>query len=197
MAARKTNKKLISILVLVFTASLFIAQNASAVDTKQLVYKACTECHDAKKDPKTGKTYWEGQKKTKAEWSKIVNKMQMWGAQLTDQDTNDVNEYLTAMSKGTIKQPTTTTTQKPKPTTTTSNPNSGNIKAQKTAITTTTVMPTTTTTLPPATLAPVTSVPKQQAKTGIEVIWYLLGGGGLVGSGMAMRNKGNQLSDEE
>lgn len=205
MRAKKTgnkriSKRLAATLVLVFALLVAASQSATAEDTKTRVYRACTECHDAKKDPKTGKLYWEGQKKTKKEWAKIVDKMQMWGAQLTNQEADDVVEYLTAVGNGTIKQPTTTTTKRRPTTTTKAADKSGAVKAQKTAITT---LPPTTTTIAPIPVATtvvqpvVTSVLTEQAQTGVEVIWYLLGGGTMIGSGMALRNKDKKLRNDE
>lgn len=172
--------------------------SAYAQDTKQLVYNRCSDtqsgCHS--------KTRWEGKKKTKREWAAIVDRMVRYGAKLTSTEDDLVVEYLTNMSKG-IKTPATTTTTKPKTTATTVRVRTisgageqlpedqqgvygaGALDGLDQANAMTTTLQATTTTL------------TEQAHTGIEMIWYLLGGGMMVSSGLALRNKDRQLSKRD
>jgi hypothetical protein len=184
-----TSKNLISSLV--FVCAILIASTplALAQDTSKLVYDRCSVCHNQSR--------WDGKKKTEKEWAQLVDKMVRWGAELTPSESDLVVNYLTAAGNGKIKQPTTTTTvvRKPQPTTTTTKA-VDNIKSIKTTTTSDPqAAPTTTTTLLPVTTT--TTLLKQQAKTGVEMIWYLLGGGTLIGSGLKLRNKDTQLDEDE
>ncbi len=188
MTPRMTSKKLISSFIVGCAVLVASSPLALAQDTSKLVYDRCTVCHNQSR--------WDGQKKTEKQWSQIVDKMVRWGAELTPEESDLVVSYLAAASSGKIKQPTTTTTnvRRPKPTSTTTDAaKDSNIKAAKTTTTTDPIIPTTTTTILPVT----TTLLKEQAKTGVEMIWYLLGGGSLIGSGLRLRNKDKQLNDEE
>lgn len=189
MTSRMTSKKLIT--GLVFVCAILVASSplALAQDTSKLVYDRCTVCHNQDR--------WEGKKMTEKQWSQTVDKMVRWGAELTPEENDLVVSYLTAASNGKIKQPTTTTVvkQTKSTVTTTKAANNTNIKAAKTTTTSDPVAATTTTTLVPATTT--TTLLKEQAHTGVEMIWYLLGGGTLIGSGLKLRNKDKQFSDEE
>ncbi len=190
MTPRMTSKKLISSFVIVCAISLASSPLALAQDTSKLVYDRCTVCHNQSR--------WEGQKKTEKQWSQIVDKMVRWGAELAPEESDLVVTYLAAASSGKIKQPTTTTTnvRQPKPTSTTTDAvKNSNIKASKTTTTSDPVASTTTTTILP--VATTTTLLKEQAKTGVEMIWYLLGGGSLIGSGLKLRNKDKLLNEEE
>jgi len=165
---------------------------ALAQDTAALVEERCTECHPAEKR-------WKNVKKTEKQWTRIIDQMVRYGAQLNDAETALTVEYLTAMSKGTIKQPTTTTTKiipKPVVTTTVEGKDAHALKTTTTVTeppTTTTLVTTPTTVLAVAVAPPTENVPGQQAETGVEMVWYLLGGGMLLGSGISLRNKNKQL----
>lgn len=194
MMVRK-GKKLATGFVLGFAFLISASSLVVAQDTSKVVYDRCTECHTEKR--------WEDKikkKLTEKQWAKIVDQMVRYGAQLTPEESDLVVEYLTARSTNKIKQPTTTTS-KPveyKATTTTAKKNN---EASTAKITTTTVLATTTSTTPttvPTTVATTvlgtsTSVLSEQAHTGVEMIWYLLGGGMMFGSGLALRNKDKQL----
>ncbi|NCO65320.1 MAG: hypothetical protein COW32_02465 [Candidatus Aquicultor secundus] len=183
-----TSKKLISSFVFVCAVLVASSPLALAQDTSKIVYDRCTVCHNQSR--------WEGQKKTEKQWSSIVDKMVRWGAELTPEENDLVVNYLTAASNGKIKQPTTTTTvvRTPKPTSTTTDASkNSNIKAAKTTTTSDPSASTTTTTILPVTT---TTLLKEQAKTGVEMIWYLLAGGSLIGSGLKLRNKDKQLNDD-
>jgi len=187
MANRVVRKRLI--LSTILASAFFISASSLVVaqDVSKLVNERCTECHKASR--------WEDQKKTEKQWAKIVDQMVRYGAQLKNDESALVVEYLTAKSLNKIKDPTTTTTAKPKATTTTKKVAQSDINAAKT--TTTTAPTNTTTTTAPTTATTVegtaVSVPAEQAQTGVEMLWYLLGGGMLIGSGMSLRNRDRQL----
>jgi len=191
MITRKASKKLLTGFVVLCTGLLTAVPLAMAENTEDMVYRACTECHPA--DKKGSKVYWEEQKKTEKQWSELVDKMVRYGALLTDKESNLVIEYLTAMSGGDPKAGGDTKRPAPKKKVATAESSSSDRSSQKIAqdltTTTTTIPPTTTTTVPPTT----TTILTEQAETGVEMIWYLLGGGMLVGSGMKLRNRDKQL----
>lgn len=188
MIGKKARNRIILGVVLAGTMFAGASSLVLAQDTSKLVEERCTECHTADR--------WKNKKKTEKQWAKIVDEMVRYGAQLNDAETGLTVEYLTAMSQGKIKQPTTTTTKARKITTTTTVDPKNDPNALKTTTTSATIPPTTTTTvLAVSVTAPTESVPGQQAETGIEMIWYLLGGGTLLGSGISLRNKDKQLDE--
>lgn len=191
MTTRKASKKLLTGFVILSVGLLTAIPIAVAENTEDLVYRTCTECHPA--DKKGSKVYWEEQKKTEKQWSELVDKMVRYGALLTDKESNLVIEYLTAMSEGDPKAGGDTKRPEAKKKIATAESGSSDRNSQKIAqdltTTTTTLPPTTTTTEPPTT----TTILTEQAETGVEMIWYLLGGGMLVGSGMKLRNRDKQL----
>ena len=190
MIYRKTHNRIILGVVLVGVMLAGASSIVLAQDTAKLVEERCTECHTADR--------WKNKKKTEKQWTQIIDEMVRYGAQLNDSEAGLTVEYLTAMSQGKIKQPTTTTTKvRPKPVVTTT-VEGKDANALKTT-TTVTEPPTTTTSVTPTTVLaevvtpPVDSVPGEQAETGVEMVWYLLGGGMLLGSGISLRNKDKQL----
>ncbi|MCL6472339.1 MAG: hypothetical protein K6T91_05945 [Firmicutes bacterium] len=194
-------------LLFLTTASLVIAQ-----DTGKIVYDRCTECHVAGKDSKTGKTYWEGRKLTDKQWASIVDNMVRYGARLSESESRLVVEYLTAMSKGSFKRQGTNIRQirrisfdnlikvaKGKTVAKAEADLDSDLKVVQGANSTlppvagtpsTNNAPTLNAPLGSSASGTVPAVPHEQAKTGVEMIWYLLGGGSLIGAGMAIRNRG-------
>ncbi|MBE0448258.1 MAG: hypothetical protein IBX64_09205 [Actinobacteria bacterium] len=187
------------ILGVVFAGAFLISISPLVVaqDTNRLISERCTGCHAASR--------WENENKTEKQWANIVDQMVRYGAQLSEEESVLVVEYLTAKSLGRIKQPTTTTSvAKPKSVTTVASVSKSGIETEgiietdllsPTGITTdaTTTFTTTVTTITATASGTSISVPGEQAQTGIEVIWYLLGGGMLIAAGMSLRNKDRQL----
>lgn len=192
MIYRKTRNRIILGVVLVGTMLAGASSLVLAQDTAKLVEERCTECHTTER--------WKNKKKTEKQWTQIIDQMVRYGAQLNDSEAALTVEYLTAMSSGKIKQPTTTTTKvRPKPVvSTTVEGNDANALKTTTTVTepptTTTLVTTPTTVLAVAVTPPTNNVPGQQAETGVEMVWYLLGGGMLLGSGISLRNKDKQLN---
>lgn len=191
MMAQVINKRLMLGAILAGTLFIGTASQVMAQDTSKLVSERCTECHTASR--------WENAKKTEKQWASIVDQMIRYGVQLSEDESALVVEYLTAKSAGRIKQPTTTTSvAKRKIVTTTVAASKRSLTAAKSTTTTSILSPVTTTATAAATTATTVlgtsvSVPGEQAQTGIEVVWYLLGGGMLIGSGLSLRNKDKQL----
>ncbi len=204
MVGRASGSKLIKALMfpgaLLFIFLGALSPLAIAQDTSKLVYDRCTECHVAGKDQKTGKSYWEGRKLTDKQWAGVIDNMVRYGARLNDSESRLTVEYLTAMSQGSFKREGTNIRSvrhinfdsliKAVSSSVTAR---SSIKTQVDAASNQAPSITPTSTAPPATTPPtqpmVPVAPKEQAKTGVEMIWYLLSGGSLIGSGIALRNR--------
>ncbi|HZD60201.1 MAG TPA: hypothetical protein VE439_07090 [Anaerolineae bacterium] len=184
--SRVINRRLLLSTVLVGTFFICTASLGLAQDTSKLASERCTECHTASR--------WEDAKKTEKQWASIVDQMVRYGAQLSNEESALVVEYLAAKSAGKIKQPTTTTSvAKPKSVTTVA-ASKGGINGVKTTTTTVLISPSTTVVVNAVTTSTTqVSVPGEQAQTGVEMVWYILGGGMLIATGLSMRNKDKQL----
>lgn len=170
-----------------------VAPLAIAQDTSKLVSERCTKCHKAARWlDSNGKPL----KKTEKQWSALVDQKVRWGASLTPDESALVIEYLTALSSGSIKQPTTTVA-KPGSTKAVANHSSNAAWGETPSQSSVAIAASQTSGSTSSSTVANTSVstPGEQAYTGVEMIWYLLGGGMLIGSGLSLRNKDKQLEE--
>jgi hypothetical protein len=192
MLNEKPGKKIIAGLALIFAILVVAPSFALAEDTAQLVYSRCTKCHAASR--------WESRKETQEGWARIVNRMSMYGAQLSDEEGMLIIGYLTAMSSGNFNTGGTNFRYAPvkKSVTNTgarkaSLSDLGDVLMQQSALQSDQQLASVASSTSTASAAQAASKLKEQAHTGVELVWYLLAGGVLIGSGLALRNKDKRL----
>lgn len=157
------------------------------VQTETILQGRCTICHDLESV--------KASRKSESEWNTTIDRMVSKGAQVSAEEKEALVKHLTnnfgstgetatvaaagATSEAVDTDPITGADE---------SADAGAVVAQQT---TTTLAPTTTTTIVAAekTAVQETATPSEQAQTGPEMIYYLLSGGFMVGSGVLLRRK--------